>query len=141
MLHTAITASFRPPLEQGASPALWLSIFPAGYVGRVVVRDWVYDGPDAADRALGTLAAAVVVADTGGFPDAFDVAQAAIVAGRPVFFFTVATAARRWPTSLAYPSVTLGSSVPQVLRALAPLLVGRRPDLDPSPGAAAPAGT
>lgn len=120
MLHSSMASSFRPPLEVGGGSALWLSIFPVGYCGRVVVHDWTYDGPDAADRTLGTLAAAVVVCDTDGLPDAFDVAQAAVVAGRPVFF--PRGAARRWPASLAHANVALGLSMARVLQALVGLV-------------------
>lgn len=113
MLHTELKADFAPPVPAPAGAALWLSIFGS--------RGWLHEGPDAADRVLGALCSAVVVADADGLPDAFYVAEAALHAGRPVQFSRVAAAC--WPTSLDRPGVRLGSSRGAVVR----LVAGLRP--------------
>jgi DNA processing protein len=113
MLDAPFPASFVPPLQAPAGRALWLSIFERS-------RYLLSEGPDAGDRALGAIVAAVVVTDTGGLPDAFYVAEAALAAGRPVFF--PRHAAPFWPGSMARPGVRVGCSPAGILKALAPLL-------------------
>lgn len=108
MLYRALAASVAAPVVARADASLWLSIFPTPE------HLWAF-GIDAADRALGTLSTAVVVLDTGGAPDAFYVAEAAVRAGRRVFFSRAA--AFRWPSRLGT-AADVGASVGTILDSL-----------------------
>ena len=70
----------------------------------------MFEGPDVADRLLGTLAAAVIVIDALGLPDAYYVAETAIRKGRPVFFHPRSQA--RWPAPLDRPGVHIRCPLP-----------------------------
>ncbi len=111
MLHRAFPRDFVPPVEAPAGSALWLSIFGEG--------GWRREGPDAADRLLGALAAAVLVIDDRGLPDALYIAEMALSRRRPVLFYGRAGAF--WPGPLDRPGVSLRCTVPAMVRALSHL--------------------
>src|SRR5262249_38691781 len=112
LLDTRLGAAFTPPVAAADDAALWLSLESPSDRSRVVDRD-------VADRALGALAAGVVVTDLGGVPDAYYVAETALRAGRPVFF--PRDAAAGWPGSLKRPGVCFGRSPAKLLRAFGAL--------------------
>src|SRR5262249_45468210 len=112
MLDIRLGADFTPPVAVADDAALWLSLGSPSDRSRVVDRD-------VADRALGALAAGVVVTDLGGVPDAYYVAETALRAGRPVFF--PRDAAAGWPGSLKRPGVCFGRSPAKLLRAFGAL--------------------
>ena len=102
------------PRATPAGAALWVSIFePAFYL--------LTEGPDAGDRALGALAAAVVVTGQSGWPDAYYVAEMAMTVGRAVFFPRAVAACWRG-RRLEGAGVCIGRSQERILALLGPLL-------------------
>jgi hypothetical protein len=110
MVGDPVTPPFAPPVVAPADTTLWLSIFESR-------KRAALEGIDTEERALGALATAVVVMDSGGVHGAYDVAETAATAGRPVFF--TRTAAASWPSRVgtgAHVGTSLGAIVDLLAR-------------------------